>query len=1554
MCDVKLSLLISVLFAILALVPGCGSSEVPDGDDDVTDNIIDGDFEPDGDLDVDSTEVDTEKDTAEVEEECECKIKCFSTDRSVIDFGSVTPGTCGTQKVQILSTGQNAVTIYNVSIDTSVSSSAFEVVSFSEETPVEVLPFHYLEVEVGYCPEQLQEDTGKLAISSDSDCVTRLDVDLIMDYKGEAVLEVTPDKLDWGTKIADGSTYYQSYTLKAIAVPEDANRPLEISTLSLDVPNGKFALVDDPGCVPPFFLSTGSDEASSRTCRVSFIADGEGDFSDTLRVTATDYKTPEQSGNVDLSARSELGKIVVDTESINFNYILVNKGSAQEPVNVSNVGSGDLNVKAINWIENTNNIYQIIENPSDPFFENVLEAGESKPFVVSIEPATTGSYLGAFRVESDDINKPYDEIIVSAIAVDECPSGMQPDPMDPVRCIVKCTPGEHVCGFQVVGDDPPVSSWGHSECQSDGATLGDFISCANLEVCKDGVCVERPCDPGETICEDLNHQRVCDENGLWGASVSCVTEETCKPVECRVRSCQEYLATEGTDCDDGNKCTENGICNAFGACVSQEVQCDKGNPCVEYDCLPDQGCIETPDDSAECSDDNLCTKGDRCQGGQCIAGALDDCDDDNDCTDDFCDAVTGCYHENNTGECDDKNVCTTGDYCLNGECQIGPDVNDCDRGNPCERGICQNPGGCSYSFEAGPCSDGDPCTVNDYCNTVQGQNVCVPGPRRTCNDSNPCTEDTCDESGNCLFPALEDGVQCTDENACTGISSADTTLDHCEGGYCVPGTSVDCEDDNICTTNWCDEDYGCRKAYNSDDCSDNNKCTIGDKCSVGVCEPGTGVLSCDDGSECTSNQCDAELGCIFPPDDSQSCSDDDLCTIGDYCSNGVCVAGTEEKDCDDGNPCTENFCTNGACQMTVKVGESCDDGNSCTMNTVCSSSGVCAGGQPNTCDDGNPCTENYCIEGLGCQSTNLSGSHGSPVCTDGNPCTINDRCNAGTCIGGGDVAADFCDDGNPCTDNWCDPVLGCTGANDDTNTCSDPDPCSLNDYCSAGTCMPGNEINDCDDDNDCTTDSCVENFGCSNESRHGLTCEDGNLCTVGDVCNGTVCISGAADSCDDGNQCTDNVCNPDTGCSNPTNDSLSCNDSDGCTTGDHCESGQCVGEARNCSDGNDCTADICENGVCSNPYSSKSCDDLDPCTQNDWCVAGNCAGSEITCDDGNVCTDDACDSTDFGHPCDTDESCGDGGICENGQCLGMACYTTNNTADCSDGYWCQDNDYCLDGVCHAGDTLLCQDQCYAGCNEESNTCTPVANGTACDDGNDENYDDICTDGECVGTESFSVPGDCPGHSDMIKVLGTRECIDKYENEICRDSGNDCKGKGSDDYWICFDNYGGDSTCSNLGGGKPKAYSRAGKKPSRNMTYNQAAKACSNSGKRLCSVAEWELACTEADGRTYPWGNTWDETTSLYCNGSDYGDANGDRKARNTGSLSNCTADWGTFDMSGNVTEWTKTEGNTGSQRWRKGGDYGSGSDNMHCGHSVSHEWDSTQSYLGFRCCLSID
>lgn len=125
------------------------------------------------------------------------------------------------------------------------------------------------------------------------------------------------------------------------------------------------------------------------------------------------------------------------------------------------------------------------------------------------------------------------------------------------------------------------------------------------------------------------------------------------------------------------------------------------------------------------------------------------------------------------------------------------------------------------------------------------------------------------------------------------------------------------------------------------------------------------------------------------------------------------------------------------------------------------------------------------------------------------------------------------------------------------------------------------------------------------------------------------------------------------------------------------------------------------------------------------------------------------------------------------------------------------------------------------------------------------------------------------------------------------------------------------------GGKFVAESRAGVRPQAYISRTEAASACENAGKRLCSVSEWYGACRGEANTLYPYGTTY---VAGRCNvgkphllsilhGKDpyawsydgaFNDPALDQKPgflAGTGEYSGCVTGAGVFDLVGNLHEW---------------------------------------------------
>lgn len=194
-----------------------------------------------------------------------------------------------------------------------------------------------------------------------------------------------------------------------------------------------------------------------------------------------------------------------------------------------------------------------------------------------------------------------------------------------------------------------------------------LAQCADVDVQNDTCSLDsvpdgEPCSFGDSsgvclagVCDDDPCASIdCDDGN------QCTINATCNPSNARCEGVRD--ATDGTACDFGE---------FPGTCVSG--RCEDAMLCADKDCSDDNPCTEDACDrlTGDCSHTGLAELTScelegvlgECMSEVCVGLCEDEitrCDDNSACTTDSCDPETGCVHAN---ACDDDNSCTE-DACL--------------------------------------------------------------------------------------------------------------------------------------------------------------------------------------------------------------------------------------------------------------------------------------------------------------------------------------------------------------------------------------------------------------------------------------------------------------------------------------------------------------------------------------------------------------------------------------------------------------------------------------------------------------------------------------------------------------------------------------------------------------------------------------------------------------------------------------------------------------------------------------------------------------------------
>jgi hypothetical protein len=405
--------------------------------------------------------------------------------------------------------------------------------------------------------------------------------------------------------------------------------------------------------------------------------------------------------------------------------------------------------------------------------------------------------------------------------------------------------------------------------------------------------------------------------------------------------CSTYLdCEEGYTClstPGGNRCRPNSEA-PLGVCLD-DADCVSPNLCRTTACNSTlRQCYFAT--NTECAQlENVCTATYQCEPetGDCVRVATT-CNDDNLCTEDFCQVVDGqpsCFYVEiipiyPPGECLVESCnATTGWSMIPRPCPTG---RTCVQSQGCQLD-CTTDSECDYLDDPFICTQG-----------LCVDNVCM--ARTTCTFSQRCSSGSCIDAGCSEFPICADGQI---------RNTANPPTCPC---VCDPATCAQLEPPGPCYY------YGC-------------------SANGSTCEPQE--VSCDDGTDCTSNPtCDPETGTC--PQPIALCPNIAIgCPTALVCANNEQCVEVNTTTCPTCPNTTMSTCDNGDLTYFFV----CDDGDPCTADSVDPVTGGCRHDRdPDCCTKNTQCPSGSCSLEFNACNPPISGC----VSGDYTPCTRDAQC----------------------------------------------------------------------------------------------------------------------------------------------------------------------------------------------------------------------------------------------------------------------------------------------------------------------------------------------------------------------------------------------------------------------------------------------------------------------------------------------------------------------------------------------------------------------------------
>lgn len=401
----------------------------------------------------------------------------------------------------------------------------------------------------------------------------------------------------------------------------------------------------------------------------------------------------------------------------------------------------------------------------------------------------------------------------------------------------------------------------------------------NIEICKTNG-LWKPTDgafaPDDEVCNGIDD----DCNGVMDdVYVTCGDFGLCQNT---VNTCDPANPTVPVVCTPLPAPSPIEICNN-GLDDDCEGSVDDGCECGDKECMPGENWVNCPADcpklanGTSCDDTNFCTSGETWQNGVCTGGAAVTCDSANACLQaGACVPSSGCSATKVS--CDDGVLCTEDTCDASTGCLNAPADSACADGDPCTLDICDVVTGCGHT--ADPLCSGQDIDGDGYVSTTDGG-------------------DDCDDSDAHVNPGAVEVCNAIDDNCDTNVDEGYGAGESCSGAASICGTAV--PGMYICLTDTTGVECNAPAAM--------NPTGYGDACesSANSCgSTNTGTIGCEGPCDASVPVDPATLGNACESS-TNSCGSTNAGTIGcdGLCDASVPVAVDGDND---GTPDCQDIC----------------------------------------------------------------------------------------------------------------------------------------------------------------------------------------------------------------------------------------------------------------------------------------------------------------------------------------------------------------------------------------------------------------------------------------------------------------------------------------------------------------------------------------------------------------------------------------------------------------------------------------------------------------------